>query len=495
VARPIFEDEMDGPAAPAASRPLAPADIRSILLGLMTAQLLAALDSTIVGPAMPTIGRDLGNLDLLPWIITIYLLVSTALTPLYGKLADIHGRRIVLLFAVSMFLLGSIACALSRNMLMLILARGLQGIGGGGIFSLAQTIMGDIVAPRDRARYQVYTSGVWMLANLAGPAIGGVFTEHLHWSMIFWINLPLGLAALVITNTKLKLVPRHERPHALDIIGAGLIIVASVLLMLALSWGGARAPWLSLPILGLFAASAVFWVLFIGRLLTAAEPLIPLSILANPTVMAGTFTQFFAVGSYLGLSIYIPVYFQVVTGLSVSASGVAVIPFLVFSTLGATIAARLMSRLEHYARVPLVGVAMAALGTALLFLMPRDTPFVAFEAALIVISTGIGTLFPVLNVAIQVAVPLHALGTTMALLIFLRSLGAAMAVALFGTIALGAVAAGHGGPASGGIQSGVDIAAAADDFGKMFLVAAISLAVGLVCLLFMGERPLPKHQG
>jgi len=486
---------MDEPAAPETSWPLAPADIRSILFGVMTAQLLAALDSTIIGPAMPTIGRDLGNLDQLPWIITIYLLVSTALTPLYGKLSDIHGRRIVLLFAVSMFLLGSTACALSRNMLMLILARGLQGIGGGGIFSLAQTIMGDIVPPRDRARYQVYSSGVWMLANLAGPAIGGVFTEHLHWSMIFWINLPLGLAALAIANTKLKLVPRHERPHALDIIGAGLIIAASVLLMLALSWGGARAPWLSPPILGLFAASAVFWMLFVGRLLTAAEPLIPLSILANPIVLSGTLTMFFALGSYIGLSIYVPVYYQVVTGLSVSASGIAVIPLLLFTTLGATVAARLMTRVEHYARAVLVGVAMAALGTGLLFLMPRDMPLAVSEAALIVIGTGVGTLFPVVNVAIQLAVPLHALGTTMALLTFLRSLGAAMAVALFGTIALGAIATSHGGPAMGGIQSGVDVATAADDFGKMFLVAAISFAVGFVCLLFMEERPLPTDHG
>lgn len=485
---------MEEPAAPVTRWPLGPADIRSILFGVMTAQLLAALDSTIVGPALPTIGRDLGSLDQLPWIITIYLLVSTALTPLYGKLADIHGRRIMLLLAVSMFLLGSTACALSRNMLMLILARGLQGVGGGGIFSLAQTIMGDVVPPRDRPRYQVYSSGVWMLANLAGPALGGILTQHMHWSMIFWINLPIGLVALAIASTKLKLVPRHEHPHALDLVGAGLIVAASVLLMLGLSWGGTRAPWLSPTVLGLFAASAVFWALFVRRLLSAAEPLIPLSILANPIVLTGTLTMFFASGSYIGLSIYLPVYFQVVTGLSVSGSGLAVIPLLVFTTLGATVAARLMPRIDHYVRPPLVGVVMATLGTGLLSLMPRDMPLMAFEAALVLISAGMGTLFPVVNVAVQVAVPLHDLGTTMALLTFLRSLGAAMAVALFGTIALSGITPGHGGPALGAAHSGIALSTATNNFSKMFLVAALSFAVAFVCLFFMEERPLPKRQ-
>lgn len=480
---------MDVPVAPATTTPLSTANIRSILLGLMTAQLLAALDSTIVGPALPTIGRDLGNLQQLPWIVTVYLLVSTALTPLYGKLADIHGRRVVLLFAMSMFLIGSTACALSRNMLMLVLFRGVQGVGGGGIFSLVQTIIGDIVPARDRARYQVYTSSVWMIANLAGPAVGGVFAQHLHWSMIFWINLPIGLVALAVTNSKLKLVPRHERPHALDIIGTVLIIAASVLLMLALSSGGGATPWLSPKILGLFAASAILWLLFVIRLATTAEPLIPLSVLSNRNVLTGTLTQFFAVGSYIAMAVYIAVYFQVVTGLSASASGIAVIPFLAFTTLGAALSARVMMRVQHYLRVPLVSLALAAIGTGILFLAPSGLPLLVLEAILTVISIGVGTLFPVLNVVVQAAVPLHSLGTTMAMLIFLRSLGTAMSVSLFGTMTAEAVEASHGAAASG-----IDAAAAAHAFGNMFLAAAIGLALGFVCLAAMQERPLPRHR-
>ncbi len=479
---------MDAPVAPAQTTPLSNASIRSIMLGLMTAQLLAALDSTIVGPALPTIGRDLGNLELLPWIITVYLLVSTALTPLYGKLADIHGRRVVLLFAMSMFLVGSMACALSRNILVLILSRGVQGVGGGGIFSLVQTIIGDIVPPRDRARFQVYSSSVWMIANLAGPAVGGIFAQHLHWSLIFWLNLPIGLAALFVTNTRLKLVPRHERPHALDVVGAVLIIAASVLLMLALNSGGSEKPWLSPEILGLFAGSAVLWALLVWRLLTAAEPLIPLSVLSNPTVLAGTLTQFFAIGAYIAMSVYISVYFQVVTGLSASESGLAIIPFLAFTSLGAALTARLMVRLPHYGRIPLASLAAAAVCTMLIWLQPRDMPWPLLQALLILISIGVGTLFPVINVAIQMAVPLHSLGSAMALSIFLRSLGTAMAVALFGTLTIDAVASSHG-----GTDRGFDVAAAAHDFGNMFLVAAIGYAIGFVCLAFMKTQPLGRR--
>jgi MFS family permease len=189
-------------------------EILSIILGLLLAMLLAALDQTIVATAMPTMGQDLHDIEHLPWIVTSYLLASTAVTPLYGKLSDIHGRRPVLLAAISTFILGSIACALAPSMLVLICARGLQGIGGGGLISLAQTIIADIVSPRERGRYQVYIASVFITSSLAGPVLGGFFAEHVHWSAIFWINVPLGLGAFAMTYSKLKRLPRHQRPHA-----------------------------------------------------------------------------------------------------------------------------------------------------------------------------------------------------------------------------------------------------------------------------------------
>jgi MFS family permease len=218
--------------------PLDHAAVRSIVIGILLAMLLAALDQTIVATALPTIGRELGNPEQLPWVVTAYLLTSTAVTPLYGKLSDIHGRRLILLIGIGTFVLGSLACALAPSMGVLIVARGFQGLGGGGLISLAQTIIADVVAPKERGRYQGYIAGVFVTSSVAGPVLGGFFAEHLHWSMIFWINLPLGAVAFVMTNRVLRRLPRHERPHRVDLLGALLMVLATVTLLLALSWGG-----------------------------------------------------------------------------------------------------------------------------------------------------------------------------------------------------------------------------------------------------------------
>src|SRR5947209_13191869 len=224
-------------------------EILSIIFGLLLAILLEALDQTLVATALPTIAQDLQDIEHLPWVVTAYLLASTAVTPLSGKLSDIHGRRPVLLAAISTFIIGSVACALAPSMFILICARGLQGIGGGGLISLAQTIIADIVSPRERGRYQVYIASVFITSSLAGPVLGGFFAEHVHWSAIFWINVPLGFGAFAMTYTKLKRLPRHERPHRLDLMGAVLLVLASTSLLLALSWAGVRFPWLSWQIL------------------------------------------------------------------------------------------------------------------------------------------------------------------------------------------------------------------------------------------------------
>ena len=201
-------------------RPLTTPEIRRIIFGLMMSMLLAALDQTIVATALPTIGRDLGDAAHLPWVVTAYLLAATSSVPIYGKLSDIHGRRIMLLSSISIFIVGSVLCALAPTMLVLIVARFIQGIGGGGLLALSQTITGDMLKPRERAAYQAYFATAFTTASLAGPVLGGFFSQHLNWSMIFWINIPLGAAAYVMTSTPLKRLPRHERKHKLDVIGA-----------------------------------------------------------------------------------------------------------------------------------------------------------------------------------------------------------------------------------------------------------------------------------
>ena len=464
-------------------------DVRSIMIGLMTAMMLSALDTTIVAPALPTIARDLGGIEYLPWIVTAYLLVSTALTPLYGKIADIKGRRVVIMFALIVFLVGSIACALAPTMLTLALARGLQGVGGAGIFAMTQTIIGDIVPPRERPRYQLYTSAVWMIANLAGPVLGGVFADYTHWSMIFWVNVPIGVLAIWLVAGRLKKIPRYERPHSIDVLGAALLMIASTTLLLALSWGGQTYAWTSAPMMALFGGSFVAWALLVWRQVSADEPLIPLGVLRNQVALTSTMTMFFMLGGYLALNIYLPMYFQTLGGMSASQSGAALIPLLVFTSAGAWIASRLMPSTKHYKRLPLAGLLASAVAVFAMALWPQ-MPIAGVLVATTVIATGTGTLFPVVSVCVQAATPRHLLGSTMALSYFFRSLGAAMAIALFGAILLGGSGLGVEAIAHGGIPAGVDRGALAGKFAFCFALVGVFFLIASAFFAWMEERPL-----
>jgi EmrB/QacA subfamily drug resistance transporter len=471
------------------ARPLAHREILSIIFGLLLAMLLAALDQTIVATAMPTIGQDLHDLEHLPWIVTAYLLASTAVTPLYGKLSDIHGRRPVLLAAISTFIVGSIACAVAPSMFILIWARGLQGIGGGGLISLAQTIIADIVSPRERGRYQVYIASVFITSSLAGPVLGGFFAEHLHWSGIFWINVPLGLGALAMTYSKLKGLPRHERPRRLDIIGAVLLILASTSLLLALSWAGVRYPWLSVQIMLVIAVSVAFWAAFFLRTQMAAEPLIPISVLQNQVVRTGTLSASLAMGTFIGLAIFMPIYFQGIGRLSASVSGLALIPLMAGTVVGATISGRSMSHVSHYKRLPLIALVFA-LGATAAMALAHKYPLVVIEILLATISIGLGTVLPVTTVAIQNAVRVHELGTATASMNFFRQLGGAFIVAVFGTIVLNGAGI-SGVDMTRGIVETPELVSA---FHSVFLTAAGCVLVCLLFLLRMEERPLLERR-
>jgi EmrB/QacA subfamily drug resistance transporter len=476
---------------------LAHAQIRTILFGVVLAMLLGALDQTIVATALPTIGRELHDVGSLSWVVTAYLLTSTAVTPLYGKLSDIHGRRWALLVAIAIFLGGSVACALSKNIYVLIAMRGLQGLGGGGLISLGQTIVGDVVSPRERGRYQAYFASIFVTASIAGPILGGFFAEHLHWSFIFWINLPLGAAAYLLTNRVLKLLPRHERPHSIDVLGALAMVGAAVALLLALTIGGDTGNWGSPDIIGLFIASAVFWALFALRLARAAEPFIPLSVLNHSVVRNGVLAAFFAVGAMIGLSVYLPLHFEAVLGLSASESGLALIGFMGATVAGATIAGRIMVHVDHYKRAAVVGMALGTLALAALALWPTALSLAGVEAVLVVAGLGLGTVYPISTTAVQNAVPLHQLGTVTGVLNFFRSLGSAILVAVMGAVFLATAAARVAGKS---VQSVIlEGAGAGIDFGPIFSAvfwtAAISSAIGVVFMMLMKELPLRGHAG
>ena len=466
--------------APALSR----VEIRRIIFGLMMAMLLAALDQTIVATALPTIGRDLGDIDHLPWVVTAYLLSATSAVPIYGKLSDIHGRRIMLLVSISTFLVGSIFCALAPTMGALVAARLLQGAGGGGLLALSQTIVGDIMSPRERAGYQVYFASAFTAASVAGPVLGGFFAEHLTWSMIFWINLPLGALALALTWAPLKRLPRNERRHKLDIAGAVLLVASSSTLLLALSWAGGRFGWVAAPTLGLLALSAALLAGLSLRLRTAAEPLIPLEVLRDRVVLAATCTATLSVGLFLGLAIYAPLLFETVRGLSASQSGLALLPLMVGTVGGTLMSGRAMARLEHYKRLPLAAVPCAAVAALVLMTGATTLPVWAVSLVLGIISIALGTLLPISTVSIQNAVKPHHLGTATATANLCRQLGGAVMVAIFGTILLGR---GAGDLAA---KTGADMAAMLAGFHIVFALIAAGAIAAFVVLLAMEERPL-----
>ncbi|UZF91846.1 MDR family MFS transporter [Bosea sp. NBC_00550] len=471
--------------------PLTPADIRSILIGIMLAMFLAALDQTIVATALPTIGRELNDVTHLSWIVTIYLLAATAVTPLYGKLADIHGRRVVLLSGIVVFVIGSIACALAPSLWLLVLARFIQGLGGGGLIALAQTIVADMVPPKERGRYQVYFASVFMSSSLLGPVLGGVLAEQLHWSVIFWINLPLGLGAYWMTSGALKRLPRHEHPHKLDVIGAVLMMLATVSLLLALSWGGTAYPWRSLPIATLIGVSLLLWALFAWRLRTASEPLIPLDLLGNRVVRRGTLAAGFGMGTFIGLTIYLPLYFETVMGLSATHSGLGLLPLTCGTVVGATSSGRAMSHLTHYKRVPMVGLFVALTGTAVLAAFSGQLALLPFSVLLAIVSIGFGTLLPVATVSIQNAVTVHQLGTATAVANFFRQIGGALIVAIFGAIVLGGVGGAAAQLSPEALKLGtVDRETMVTLFRYVFGAASLGFGCALVSLALMEQLPL-----
>jgi EmrB/QacA subfamily drug resistance transporter len=471
-----------------ASAPLDHAAVRTIVAGIMLAMFLSALEQTIVAPALPAIGASLGSVDNLSWVVTAYLLAATATTPLFGKLSDIYGRRATLLAAIAVFIAGSVACALAPSIWVLILARGLQGIGGGGLLPIAQTIIADLLSPRERPVVQGRTATMFMCASILGPVLGGLLTDHLHWSFIFWINLPLGLIALIMTERALRQLPRNERKHQLDVLGAALMVGAALSLMLALAWGGTHYPWTSAHIIVLLCASAALWVLFAIRLLSAVEPFIPLAILHGRVTSSITAAAFFSIGTIIGVTIYMPLYCQAVLGVSASLSGFALIGFMAGSVVGAQIVARIMVHVAHYMRLPMIGLAIGVVALAMLANNPGGHSIGEVVLLLFVLGCGLGPMYPVSTIIMQNGVKPHQLGTATGTLNFFRTLGGAIIVAVFGAIVLG------GGTDGSTTITLEKLARSHSDLGPafhwVFITAAVFIAIAFFCLWAVEERPL-----
>ena len=475
--------------APPEPRALTHPEIRTIVLGIMLAMFLGALDQTIVATALPTIGRHFGNLNDLSWVVTAYLLTGTAVTPLYGKLADIHGRRVMMLTAIGIFVVGSVACALAPTMTALVLARAVQGLGGGGLMALAQTIIADIVSPLERGRYQGYIGAVFAASSIGGPVLGGFLTEHVDWSLIFWINLPLGLVALGMTSSVLRRVPFRPRKHRLDIIGAVLMMSAAIALLLALSWGGRRFEWISPQTGALLLISAILWGLFAWRLVSTREPFLPLAVLANPVVRCATLAGACNMGTLVGMTIFVPLYFETVLHLSASQSGLALIPLMAATVTFSTITGRMMTHVVHYKRVSLIGLMISILSLAPLAIWPDSMPTIIVLLLLLVIGAGLGTVFPISTVCMQNAVSRAQMGIATGAANFFRALFSALVVAVLGAIVLG----GLGGVTGMSVEMLARTASAPElayAFRFVFLACALVLSFGMAFLIAMEERPL-----
>ena len=464
---------------------------RDIVIGVLVAMMLAALDQTIVAPALPTIGASLGDADFLAWIISVYLLTGTAVTPLYGKLSDIYGRRPIMSLALGVFLVGSVICALAPSMPIIIFGRAVQGLGGGGLVALAQTVIADVVPPRERSRYVVYISTVWATSSVAGPILGGFFAQHLSWSLIFWINLPIGAVAFFMTHTRLKGLPQVRRDHRLDVLGAALITSATVALMLVLTLGGARLAWTSPVILALSGLAALLTAMLIVHLRRAPEALIPLDIFRNEVVGTATASIFFSMFAFIGSTVYLPIYLEFVIGKDSTVAGAGLIALVGGSVIGATIAGRTMPRLVHYKRIAVAGLCLALGALALLSFFAASLGFWEAEALVLALGLGVGPLFPTATVSVQNAVDRRDLGVATATLAFLRTFGSALGVAL-----MGAVIIGFGIVTDAGVPTGVDAfdphlaERAGAAFSVMFALQGLALAVSLACFLMMEERPL-----
>jgi EmrB/QacA subfamily drug resistance transporter len=464
------------------TRLLAHHDARLIVLGVLLPIFMGSVDTTILASALPTIGRDLGTVSALPWLITAYLIASTAVTPLYGKISDIRGRRSTLAVAILIYMAGSLICALAPNIAVLIIGRIVHGLGGGGLTSLAMVVLGDIAAPRDRGRYYTYFALTYTTAGATGPALGGFIADHLHWSVIFWMNIPLGLIALGLTSWLLRPLPRHERPHRLDGLGAVLIMAASVSFMLALNLGG-RIAWTSPAILALFALALALGVAFVVRLMRAPEPLIPIAILANPEARLAIIVNACGWGSIIGLNIFLPIFLQSVRGVSPTNAGLSLMILMATLNLSAGAAGYMIGHIERYKVMPLIGLTLAIGAVLMLAWQGAGVSVLGFELLVALIGIGFGPMAPVTTVVLQNSVAIHQFGTAIGTMNFCRNLCAAVLVAIFGAIVLG------GAPDTGGAATHPELGSA-EGFRRVFLAAAACMSIALVTLLVLKEKPL-----
>jgi EmrB/QacA subfamily drug resistance transporter len=488
-----------------------------ILFGVMAGMLLFALDQGIVGTALPRIVSELGGLDKLSWVVTAYLLTSTASTPLWGKISDLYGRRLIFQVAIGIFLAGSMLAGLSQNMGQLIAFRALQGVGGGGLFAIALSIIGDVIPPRERGRYQGYFGAVFGVSSVAGPLLGGWLTDGPGWRWIFYINLPVGLAALVVTSAVLKM-PVVRREHQIDYAGAALIVAAVSCLLLYLDWRGNAYGWTEAGSLALLAGFLLLAVLFVLVELRSAEPIIPMRLFRNQVFSIGNAFGFLTGVAMFGGIIFLPVYLQAVKGFTPTQSGLSLLPAIIgiFST--SITAGQLITRTGRYKIFPILGAVVLVASLLLLSSLHVDTPFWRVALYEYLFGAGLGLTMQTVITAIQNSVEFRDMGAATSSITFFRQMGGSIGAAVFGAVLSSRLAhylseqlaqAGvrAGGPAkvdANNVQAiqhlaepikSVVLGAFSNALDDVFLIGVPFIAVAFVIALFLREVPLRTGPG
>lgn len=467
--------------------------VLAIYGAIMVALLLAALDQTIVATALPRIITDLGGLTSYSWVITAYVLASAVTVPLYGKLGDIHGRRLLYIVAISIFLAGSVLCGLAQSLEQLIAARVVQGMGAGGLFALAHATIGVIVPPRERGRYQGLIGATFAAGSIIGPALGGVIVDHASWRWIFYVNLPVGAIALAVIAIA---IPKRtqRREHSLDLLGATLLAAGTSSFLLGLVWGGQAHPWGSGQVLGAFAVAIVALTAFVFVERRAKEPILPFEFLRRPTVAAGVAAIGLSAMAMVGTIAFVPLFVQGVIGTSATSSGVVLTPFMLGAVIASALSGQWISRSGRYRANALVGPIVLGTGLFLLSRMGTTTTNAEAAAYMVVSGVGLGLMMQVFVVAVQNEVPTRAMGSATALTQFARSIGATLGVTAMGVIV------NHGLPAGTNLDRQAVHRlppnlreALADAMHPAFLAAsALCLVTWLIVALWLKEIPLRK---